>query len=172
MGTQATIISRSESGTGIIAAGFTRLLHGGEFISLEGNLGAGKTFFARALARSLGVQGSITSPTFVLQKIYDIPLPSSIRQMKHYDLYRLDSLNELVDLGFYDADPSTIVVAEWGDKFFTSFPEPLIRIRIDETGDDQRELNFMGLTETQRDSLVAGLNSLNLPTREVSPGVG
>jgi tRNA threonylcarbamoyladenosine biosynthesis protein TsaE len=87
----------------------------GDLIVLEGDLGAGKTFLVRAVARGLGVPARIpvTSPTFTLVNEYDTRLP-----LLHADLYRLGDADELSELGLVERiGRDALVVAEWGDRF-------------------------------------------------------
>jgi tRNA threonylcarbamoyladenosine biosynthesis protein TsaE len=96
------------------------LLRGGEVLSLEGPLGAGKTTFVQGLAEGLGCRADeVSSPTFTLVHEY----PDGRLPLVHLDLYRLDSPDELAALGFDDllAGP-TIAALEWGDKFPEALP--------------------------------------------------
>ncbi len=141
---EITLHLNSPADTETVAAILARSLAGGEYLSLEGNLGAGKTFFTRAMAKALGVAGPVTSPTFVLQKIYATTAQPIITHIYHYDLYRISSYEELLDLGFEDAPETAITLAEWGDKFAASMPKPLIRLRLDRTGENTRGLHIGG----------------------------
>lgn len=90
-------------------------LEPGDLLVLEGDLGAGKTFLTRALARALGVPGAVavTSPTFTLVNEYAARVP-----LVHADLYRLGDADELVELGLLDRiGRDAAVVVEWGDRF-------------------------------------------------------
>ena len=80
----------------------------GTVLCLEGDLGAGKTLFVQSLAHTLGVEGEVTSPTFNLMNVYE-----GICPIYHFDLYRLETEEELEDIGFYEytEDPEGIVVS-------------------------------------------------------------
>jgi tRNA threonylcarbamoyladenosine biosynthesis protein TsaE len=111
--------SKSEKDTYQIAANLARKLKGGEIIALEGDLGAGKTTFTQYLAKALGVKQHVTSPTFVLMKIYEIRNKKyGIRNLVHVDCYRLDEPQELFYLGLeeYLNKPDSLVAIEWADK--------------------------------------------------------
>jgi len=100
-------------------------LRGGEVISLEGPLGAGKTTFVKGLAEGLGCGADeVSSPTFTLVHEY----PSGRLPFVHLDLYRLDEPQELAALGFDDLlTGQTIAAIEWGDKFPEALPQGSIR---------------------------------------------
>ena len=96
------------------------ILRGGEVLSLEGPLGAGKTTFVKGLAEGLGCAADeVSSPTFTLVHEY----PGGRLPLVHLDLYRLESSEELAALGFDDLlSGSTIAALEWGDKFPEALP--------------------------------------------------
>ncbi len=123
-----------------LAAAFATLLRGGDIVSLEGDLGAGKTFFVRALARALGVESHVASPTFVLQRVYRTGAESAVETLLHYDLYRLHSAEELADIGFDECPSGAVVLAEWGDRFPQAFPPATIRVRLSHTGEEARRI--------------------------------
>jgi len=138
--------SASEEETAQLAERVAACLKGGEYLSLEGDLGAGKTFFSRALAHALGIMTPITSPTFVIQKIYSLPPNRSIKLLVHYDFYRITDYQELVDLGFEDHDSRTIVLAEWGNLYQHEFPVQPVRIQFETLHDDRRLITITGLS--------------------------
>jgi tRNA threonylcarbamoyladenosine biosynthesis protein TsaE len=114
-----TIISKSEKDTAAIAAKLAKRLKGGEILALEGNLGAGKTTFTQDLGRIFKIKKHLTSPTFVLMKIYTIENKEyRIENLVHVDCYRLDQVQELFYLGIeeYLNNPESVVVIEWADK--------------------------------------------------------
>ncbi len=111
--------SKTENDTNQLAAKIAKKLKGGEIIALEGDLGAGKTTFVKGLARAFGIKQHVTSPTFVLMKVYAMGhKPSAISQLVHVDCYRLDEPQELFYLGLeeYLNKPDSLVVIEWADK--------------------------------------------------------
>lgn len=115
--------------TEALARAFAGVLRSGDVVSLEGELGSGKTFFTRAVAKALGYAERVTSPTFVLEKRY--PLPDNSRGLTliaHYDLYRLDSYAELAEIGFEDLPDGAVALVEWGDRFLTELPREVIRV--------------------------------------------
>jgi tRNA threonylcarbamoyladenosine biosynthesis protein TsaE len=90
---------------------------GGEVVALYGDLGAGKTIFTKGLAQGLGYKKVITSPTFVLMKVYNPDNPS-IENFAHVDCYRVDSSEDLYGIGFNDylGRRDTVMAIEWADK--------------------------------------------------------
>jgi tRNA threonylcarbamoyladenosine biosynthesis protein TsaE len=133
------VISRAPDETRKVGAALAELLVPGDVVSLTGDLGAGKTAFVQGAARALGVQEPVTSPTFVLVRQYrgDVPV-------HHVDVYRLDRVQEVLDLGFEDLlDPSGVVFVEWGDAIDALLPDDHLRVEIT-TGDDARRLSFAG----------------------------
>ncbi|MBF0492905.1 MAG: tRNA (adenosine(37)-N6)-threonylcarbamoyltransferase complex ATPase subunit type 1 TsaE [Deltaproteobacteria bacterium] len=107
-------LSHSLQKTFEIASTFTKQLKGGEVIALIGDLGAGKTHFVKGMAQALGInEEEVTSPTFSLMQIY-----AGAKTLVHLDLYRLENLAQLQELGFEDyLQTENIVVVEWADKF-------------------------------------------------------
>jgi tRNA threonylcarbamoyladenosine biosynthesis protein TsaE len=133
------VISRAPDETRKVGAALAELLVPGDVVSLTGDLGAGKTAFVQGAARALGVQEPVTSPTFVLVRQYrgDVPV-------HHVDVYRLDRVQEVLDLGFEDLlDPSGVVFVEWGDAIDALLPDDHLRVEIT-TDDDSRRLSCAG----------------------------
>ena len=97
---------------------------GAAVIALSGDLGAGKTTFAQGIARALGVEGHVTSPTFVLEKIYDLQ-DQKWRHLIHIDAYRITDAHELEVLGWDEitADPTNLIVVEWPEHVATLVPK-------------------------------------------------
>jgi len=110
----------------------------GFVLFLSGDLGAGKTTFARALLRALGYTGRVKSPTFTLLECYELP---SFR-LYHFDFYRLSSDRAWLDAGFDDyLGGSGVAVIEWPEHAAASLPTPDLRVRLDfdpAAGDDAR----------------------------------
>jgi tRNA threonylcarbamoyladenosine biosynthesis protein TsaE len=131
-----------------LAAAVGRCLRGGDVVSLEGELGSGKTFFVRQLAATFGYAHPVTSPTFVLQKLYDLPQNSlGIEQFVHYDVYRLDTYAELLDLGFDDLAPTAVAFVEWGDRFAESLPSECWRMHFSTVDDTHRDVRILAPSE-------------------------
>ena len=115
-------------------------------LALRGDLGAGKTTLARAVARGAGVEGAIPSPTYNLLFRYSTPRGIAI---VHLDLYRLTDPDEVWDLGWGElpADDELVLV-EWPERAEGVLPEPRWEVFLDETADpDRRELSLRAVGE-------------------------
>ncbi len=112
-----------------------------EVVALLGDLGAGKTTFVQAVARELGVTEAVTSPTFVIEKIYHLPSGEYFDHLIHIDCYRLDSSSELQHLGWEEiiTDERNLIMIEWGDKVAELLPP------------DHLTINFTFINETTRE---------------------
>ncbi|MDO8558497.1 MAG: tRNA (adenosine(37)-N6)-threonylcarbamoyltransferase complex ATPase subunit type 1 TsaE [bacterium] len=115
-------------------------------ISLEGNLGSGKTTFAKGFARSLGVAKNILSPTFVLIKQYRF---GRIGNFFHIDCYRLGRSRDMETLGLGDifADSHAIVLIEWGNRLRRLLPKHRLTIKFSHTGPGTRRIVFFSSLE-------------------------
>ena len=140
-----TRITRSAAETAQLAQMVGKKLHEGTVVCLDGDLGAGKTLFVQNVAKMLGVEGEVTSPTFNLMNVYE-----GICPIYHFDLYRLETEEELEDIGFYEytEDPEGIVVIEWSDKFPQCMPEERVVVRIEKSDDgDGRHITLASVGE-------------------------
>jgi tRNA threonylcarbamoyladenosine biosynthesis protein TsaE len=116
------------------------LLSGGEVIELSSDLGGGKTTFVQGLATALGYTGPVTSPTFTLSNIYQLP---DHRELHHYDLYRLGEGGILADELAEDiGDPGIITVVEWAGVAESRLPTDRLIVKFDVTADTGRRLTF------------------------------
>jgi tRNA threonylcarbamoyladenosine biosynthesis protein TsaE len=102
------------------------LLHAGDVVVLDGDLGTGKTVVAKGIAIALGVTEPVVSPTFTVVREYDAATP-----LVHVDVYRLDHLQELHDLGFDDlVGGEAVTVVEWGDRVSAVLPSDRLRVHL------------------------------------------
>ena len=134
-------------------------------MALEGELGAGKTTFAKGFAKALGVRTRIKSPTFVLMKKYSISssgyssrsqdrrsaIASGLaadRYLYHLDCYRVGDHNNLstLDLGSIFSMPGNIVLIEWPERVREILPKKLIRVRIDHISLNKRKIQITGVS--------------------------
>jgi tRNA threonylcarbamoyladenosine biosynthesis protein TsaE len=134
-----TIRTGSADATRALAGALAALLEAGDVISLVGDLGAGKTAFAQGVAHGLGVEGPVTSPTFTIVQEYEGRLP-----VAHVDVYRLDTMQDLYDLGFDELiDDGRVTIVEWGDLIAPILPAEHLVVRIDPgAADTERVLEF------------------------------
>jgi tRNA threonylcarbamoyladenosine biosynthesis protein TsaE len=118
-------ISVSEKQTLNFAKDFSKKLYGGEILGLVGDLGAGKTIFTKGLGAGLGIKKNITSPTFVLMKIYPVTRHNQIKLLVHIDAYRIKSASNLIAIGAteYFNRPDTVTIIEWADKIKKILPK-------------------------------------------------
>ncbi|MFW0838044.1 MAG: tRNA (adenosine(37)-N6)-threonylcarbamoyltransferase complex ATPase subunit type 1 TsaE [Candidatus Komeilibacteria bacterium] len=109
--------SKNEAETLNLAKELAKNFKGGEVVALTGDLGAGKTVFTKGLAQGVGYKKVITSPTFVLMKVYH-PDNLTVKNFVHVDCYRIDSSDDLYGIGFNDylGRADTVVAIEWADK--------------------------------------------------------
>jgi tRNA threonylcarbamoyladenosine biosynthesis protein TsaE len=152
-------ITNSEKETFNFAKKFAKRLKGGEIIGLTGDLGAGKTVFAKGLAAGLGVKKNITSPTFVLMKIYEIKKPcSKIKILCHIDAYRLKTPQDLIAIGAeeYFNRPDAVTVIEWADKIKKILPKKTKYIGIINKDENKRIIIFLPLVRRQTGSTIPG----------------
>ena len=136
--------SRSEEETERFAADLAGAVPPGTVIALEGDLGAGKTAFARGFARGLGITEPVTSPTFTILQSYEggrLPL-------WHFDLYRLEDESEMDEIGYEDCFYGEgVSLVEWATRMADCLPENAVHVeisRVPERGDDVRELRVSG----------------------------
>ncbi len=98
-------------------------------VGLYGNLGAGKTTFTQAIAKELGIKEAITSPTFVIEKIYEIK-HNNFARLIHIDAYRLEGGNELQNLNFEEivSNKNNLIFIEWPENVKDILPENHIKL--------------------------------------------
>ena len=143
------LVTKSAEDTRELAAQIAPLLRAGDFVLLAGDLGAGKTAFTQGLGAALGITEPITSPTFTLMRSYE----GRVRLL-HVDVYRLDYLQEITELGIPElVDDHAVAVIEWGDVAEAALPADYLKIEISYgTGDEERgfELHAFGTSWSHR----------------------
>lgn len=113
-------------------------------IGLKGNLGAGKTTFTQSLAQVLNIEEKINSPTFVIEKIYEISGNENFDKLIHIDAYRLESGKELEALNWNEifVDPKNLILLEWPEKVKDILPENLPTIIFEVVDENSRQVEF------------------------------
>lgn len=149
-----TIDLPSRRATRRLGRSLAPLLSPGDVVWLEGELGAGKTFFARGLLRALGVPEAVpvTSPTFALVHEHDGRVP-----IRHLDLYRLDAAAELDDLGIEEALEGAVVVIEWGARFRDAIAPRGIEIALEVGEGDRGRRAIVRAIDARGEEIVAAL---------------
>ncbi|MDO8495313.1 MAG: tRNA (adenosine(37)-N6)-threonylcarbamoyltransferase complex ATPase subunit type 1 TsaE [bacterium] len=113
-------------------------------IGLEGELGAGKTTFVKGFAKGLGIKQKVSSPTFVLMKVYNFKTKGEKEPkfLFHFDCYRLKDHRDLTALGAQEffADARNIVLVEWSDRVEKVLPSRYIKIHIDHLDNKTRKI--------------------------------
>jgi len=152
-----SISTDSPEATHAVAAALGELLVAGDLVLLVGDLGAGKTAFAKGLAHGLGVEEPVTSPTFTIVQEYEGRLP-----LAHVDVYRLERVQDLYDLGLEEQLDRGVTIVEWGDLVEQAVPAEHLVVRIEPgAADTERvlELSYHGSRwRGRRDSVEHALN--------------
>ena len=134
-------LSQSADETVSIAKEIAKKIKPGTVIALSGNLGSGKTTFIKGLAEGFGLKdhNQVTSPTFALMHIY----PSK-PQINHFDLYRLESVKEVQDIGFEEfiSDSNVVTCVEWAEKAASLMPKDVLKINFEVLGESLRKISM------------------------------
>lgn len=109
-------------------------------VALQGNLGAGKTVFVKGVAEILGVKEVVTSPTFVIEKIYSLPEEAPWKRLVHVDAYRLESEDDLnaLDWGTLATNPHNLIMIEWPEQVGLGVPERALWIEFEAVDESTR----------------------------------
>ena len=138
----AVYISNSEHETELIGQRFAEGLPGGTVVAMYGDLGAGKTAFVRGMARGMGLDCRVSSPTFTIVNEY-----LGERELIHFDMYRLGSSDELFDIGWDDyLARGGVCAVEWSERVSDALPEDTIFVDIARTDEheDWRTITVTG----------------------------
>jgi len=135
-----TVLTHTAAATRAVGCALAPLLRAGDLVLLAGEMGAGKTELAKGIGDGLGIDDTVVSPTFTIAREYDAPIP-----LVHVDVYRLNRVQEVIDLALEERDDAVTVV-EWGDAASSAFPAGRLEIglaRIDGVGSvDDRTLTL------------------------------
>ena len=148
---ERSVVSRDPETTRALGAALAGVAEAGDLLSLVGDLGAGKTQFAKGFGAGLGVTATINSPSFVLMAEYAGRLP-----LFHIDLYRLADAADAIASGLLDerqADGVTLI--EWGERLGDALPADRLDVLIEGTGDEPRRIRLRASDERLRRYLEA-----------------
>jgi tRNA threonylcarbamoyladenosine biosynthesis protein TsaE len=135
------LVSHSVEETEAIGQLISKSLKGTEIIALYGGLGAGKTAFTRGIVTGLGMEDCVSSPTFSIVNEYlgDIPV-------YHFDMYRIDSWDDLYSIGFFEYIDNGVLIIEWSENIEGALPDDYIKISISYgNSDNERIFEIEGL---------------------------
>ena len=134
----AEFFSSSERETEALGARLAAVLPGGSVVAMYGDLGAGKTAFVRGMARGMGLDCRVSSPTFTIVNEY-----LGERELIHFDMYRLSSADELFDIGWEDyLARGAVCAVEWSENVSDAFFGDEINVRIEKTGENERTITI------------------------------
>ena len=135
-----TYITKNEAETEALGADFAAALPGGSVVAMYGDLGAGKTAFVRGMARGMGLDAHVCSPTFTIVNEYLGALP-----LFHFDMYRLSSADELFDIGWEDyLARGGVCAVEWSENVDGAFEGDEIRVTFEKLSDTERRITIGG----------------------------
>jgi len=140
-----TTITNNSRETAKIAAALAKRMKGGEVLALIGNLGSGKTTFAQAFAKALGVKERVQSPTFIFMHEHRLKRKNGPAYFVHADAYR-GGAAELRGIGIeeYFGRPDAVVLIEWADRVKGLLPRKRVTVRLKHLGGDRRSLTLQG----------------------------
>ena len=132
----ATFISKSREDTEAFAVEYAKTLRAGDVVLLDGDMGAGKTVFSKGIAKGLGIEEEVTSPTYAYMNDYD-------GRLFHYDCYRIESVAQAENLGLADYfDMGGICLIEWAQNIAPLLPRKVKRVCIRKISENEREIEY------------------------------
>ena len=133
-------ITKSSEETAKLAAKFLKENPETRVVGLSGDLGSGKSVFVKGAAKYLGIEKNITSPTFVIAKVYN----GKEHKLVHIDAYRLKDENDLEAIGFneFTQDRENYIFLEWPEQVFSEMPEKIKIIKFEYLGENERKISW------------------------------
>jgi len=132
-----TYITNNEAETRAVAEKLAACLKAGQTVCLRGDLGAGKTVFAKGLCAALGIAEHVSSPTFTLVNEYE----ATCGTVYHFDLYRVEEEDELYEIGFLDfINGGGVAIIEWPERAEQALPKNRIEVNIVRMEEDMRRI--------------------------------
>lgn len=137
-----TYISNSTEDTELFAAKLAKHLNSGTVVAFFGGLGVGKTAFTRGLAKGMGIECDVSSPTFAIVNDYGGNPP-----LVHFDMYKVESWDDLYSSGFFDyLDMGAVLSVEWSENIENALPENTVRVTIEKgDGENSRIITVEGI---------------------------
>ena len=143
-GNDVTIITNSETETEFVGAEFAKKLSSGTVVAMYGGLGVGKTAFVRGMARGLGLNCRVSSPTFTIVNEYEGK--NGTLSLFHFDMYRLEGSDELFEIGWEDyLARGGICVVEWSENVADAFDGSEMLVSITRLDTNRREITIKGV---------------------------
>ena len=141
---KTTRVFKSEEETLDFARNFAKTLKPGQIVALSGELGAGKTVFVKGLAKGLGVNGVVRSPSFLIMRVYKVK-KNLIKNFCHIDAYRIANEKELEAIGVKDYlnDKNTLCAIEWPENAGKLFLKNIIFVKMKILDEDKREVEII-----------------------------
>jgi tRNA threonylcarbamoyladenosine biosynthesis protein TsaE len=137
----AEFFTKNELETEALGERLAKSIDGGAVIAMYGDLGAGKTAFVRGLARGMGLDARVSSPTFTIVNEY-----LGDRELIHFDMYRLGSADELFDIGWEDyISRGAVCAVEWSENVEDAFYGDEIKLTIEKLSDNERKITIEGV---------------------------
>ncbi len=135
-------ISSSAAETENFAASLAKEIKGATVIAFFGGLGVGKTAFTRGLAKGMGIDADVSSPTFAIVNDYGGKPP-----LVHFDMYKVESWDDLYSSGFFDyLDMGAVLAVEWSENIENALPENTVRVTIEKgQGENERIITVEGI---------------------------
>ena len=130
------VITKTREETEAFACEYAKTLQAGDVVLLDGDMGAVKTVFSKGVARGLGIEEEVTSPTYAYMNDYD-------GRLFHYDCYRIESIEQAENLGLADYfDMGGICLIEWAKNIAALLPRKVKRVVIRKLGENEREIEY------------------------------
>ena len=151
-------ISHSQRETEELACRLAGNLRAGMVVALFGGLGSGKTAFVRGLARGMGMDAEVSSPTFTLVHEY-----TGTPALVHFDMYRIETWEDLYSTGYFDyLESGAVLAVEWSENIDAALPDDAVRVCFEKTGETQRLIRIEGAAP----DMVNPEKTPNVPQKE------
>jgi tRNA threonylcarbamoyladenosine biosynthesis protein TsaE len=142
-----SIITKNFEETRELGEKIIQKLNDTNILALYGNLGSGKTTFVQGLAKGLGIDQKIISPTFIIVRKYELSIKNKELRLKnfyHIDLYRIENEGDIKGLGLEEIldDKTNIVAIEWPEKIENILPNKIMRLYFEYLGNNKREIKI------------------------------